>query len=124
MEVFKCGALMATDVSIVFTITFVLYTFVIWTAVSPRQLGFYCNDTTITKPFMRSTVSTKLLLAVTLAGPLAIFGFSAILVHNKFFDPHSLVHVIRFTAFSYLDYILSFWIVSAILDFLKCHVSR
>jgi hypothetical protein len=124
MEVFKCLALMATDISIVFTITFVLYTVVIWRAVSPSQLGFYCNDTSIQKPFVKNTVPTKLLLLVTLAGPIGVFGMSAILVHKKFSDPLSMMHIIRFTAFSYLDYILSFWVATAILDYLKCHVSR
>jgi hypothetical protein len=123
-EVFKCAALMLVDISVVFAITFVLYTVVIWRAVSPTQIGFSCNDTTIQKPFFKSTVPTKLLLAVTLAGPLAVFGISAVLVHKKLFDPLSLIHVIRFTAFSYLDYIISFWIATAILDYLKCHVSR
>jgi hypothetical protein len=124
IEVFKSGALMLSDISIVFIITFVLYSVVIWRAVSPSQLGFSCNDTSIRKPFVKNTVPTKVLLAITLAGPLAVFGLSAVFVHNKFFEPLALMHVIRFTAFSYLDYIISFWIATAILDYLKCHVSR
>ncbi|KAI6210596.1 AcidPPc domain-containing protein [Aphelenchoides besseyi] len=123
-EVIRCAVLMATDISILFGITFALYSIVIWRAVSPSQVGFSCSDQTIRNPFHRNTVPTKLLLAVCLAGPLVVIGIASLLYYGKITTPASLIASIRYSTFSYLDYILSFWITTAILDYLKCHVSR
>ncbi|KAI6205310.1 hypothetical protein M3Y94_00777600 [Aphelenchoides besseyi] len=123
-EVVRCAALMLMDIVVIFGIALTLYSVVIWQAVRPSQVGFSCSDQTIRNPFYQNTVSIPFLLVVCLLGPFMIIGTASLIYYEKITTPASLIAAIRYSTFSYLDYIVSFSVNTAIVDYAKCHVSR
>ena len=110
LEVLKCVALVTTDLAILFSITITLYAVLIWRAVQPTQIGFACGDQTIRNPFKKSTVPTKLLLAVVLGSPFFVVGLASLIFHRKALHAATLIATIRYTAFVYYDYVIAFWV--------------
>ena len=98
----------------------------------PVERGFYCNDASIRQPYIPNTISTTLLLIITLFIPYFII-FGDIWIRKDLFSGGrsfivSLLNpsfqTCRSTCYVYLDYVLSFGILTYSLEIIKCFTGR
>uniref|UniRef100_A0A914XVS3 Phosphatidic acid phosphatase type 2/haloperoxidase domain-containing protein n=1 Tax=Panagrolaimus superbus TaxID=310955 RepID=A0A914XVS3_9BILA len=118
------GTYMLTIVSFYYLLTRYL--------ILPVERGFYCNDPEIRRPFHENTISTTLLLIITLFFPyIIIFGDFWIrkdlfsngrTLFQSIFNPS--FQTCRSTCYVYLDYVLSFGILTYLLEIVKCYTGR
>ncbi|KAI1724335.1 ubiquinol-cytochrome C chaperone domain-containing protein [Ditylenchus destructor] len=124
MRILWLAAAMAVDIVLCFVITICTYYFIAWKIFTPTERGFYCNDESIQNPLFENTVPTSWLLAITLALPF----FTIVLANflSKSWDDirERMVHVIQLSTYVYLDYVVGFWVMTLILDIIKCLVGR
>jgi phosphatidate phosphatase len=98
----------------------------------PVERGFYCNDSWIRRPFHENTISTMLLLIITLFIPYFIIFGDFWIRKDLFSNGRTLVQstlnpsfqTCRSTCYVYLDYVLSFGILTYLLEVVKCYTGR
>jgi len=117
---------MAGDITLCLFFTASSYVLFSWHLMEPVHRGFNCDDLSIRNPLQPNTVSTPVLLLMTLGAPFAVVVIGNYLATFGTHLEHleTLVSVIHASTFSYLDYVLSYWLTTLFLDVVKCSVGR
>ncbi|KAH7719901.1 Protein F13E6.5 [Aphelenchoides avenae] len=119
----KAVALMAIDISFYFFATISFYYIISWHMMTPTRRGFSCDDDSIRQPHNKNTVPTLALLGITLGVPFGVIIVGNFLAKVKK-NVEDMADVIRSSTPIYLDYILGFWLLTLVLDIIKCSVGR
>lgn len=90
---------------------------------TPTRRGFSCDDDSIRRPHNKNTVPTLALLGITLGVPFGIIIVGNFLAKVKK-NVEDMADVIRSSTPIYLDYIVGFWLLTLVLDIIKCSVGR
>uniref|UniRef100_A0A914ID77 poly(A)-specific ribonuclease n=1 Tax=Globodera rostochiensis TaxID=31243 RepID=A0A914ID77_GLORO len=119
----QCFFCMVVDIVGWMLSTFFSYKLAVWILLTPAERGFYCNDQSIREELMPDTISTTRLIAVTLGSPFFIIFFADLSRRTR---PRrrQLARVITRATCTYLNYCIGFWVMTLILDALKCLVGR
>ncbi|KAL3995498.1 PAP2 family protein [Acanthocheilonema viteae] len=115
----------AIDVGIALVIAFYALNIFIGKFFVPYERGFYCYEIPyISNPFRPNTVSTKHLLAVSIASPFFIIIVVEAVVFRISDGQNKLRKYFHFTTSIYLVYLASFVIGTLMMEVLKCTIAR
>ncbi|EJW87640.1 hypothetical protein WUBG_01450 [Wuchereria bancrofti] len=116
---------LTVDVGIALSVSFYALNMFVGKFVIPYERGFYCYEVPhISNPFRPNTISTKHLLAVSIASPLFIILLVEAVVFVISEGRNKLRKYFHFTTSIYLMYIVSFVIATFIMEVLKCAFAR
>uniref|UniRef100_A0A1I7VCC5 AcidPPc domain-containing protein n=1 Tax=Loa loa TaxID=7209 RepID=A0A1I7VCC5_LOALO len=113
------------DVGIALAAAFFALKMFVGKFVVPYERGFYCYEVPhISNPFRPNTISTKHLLAVSIASPFLIILLVEAVVFMISEGQNKLRKYFHFTTSIYLVYIASFVVATFIMEVLKCTFAR
>ncbi|KAK6104860.1 PAP2 family protein [Brugia pahangi] len=116
---------LTVDVGIALAVAFYALNMFVGKLAIPYERGFYCYEVPhISNPFRPNTISTKHLLAVSIASPLFIILLVEAVVFVISDGRNKLRKYFHFTTSIYLMYIVSFVIATFIMEVLKCAFAR
>ncbi|CAG9536287.1 unnamed protein product [Cercopithifilaria johnstoni] len=115
----------AVDVGIALAVAFFALNMFIGKLFEPYERGFYCYEVPyINNPFRPNTISTKHLLAVSIASPFLVIVLVEAVVFMISKGENKLRKYFHFTTSIYLIYLASFVISAFIMEVLKCTFAR
>uniref|UniRef100_A0AC35TVH8 AcidPPc domain-containing protein n=1 Tax=Rhabditophanes sp. KR3021 TaxID=114890 RepID=A0AC35TVH8_9BILA len=115
-----CGV----DVALVLAILIAFYHFGVKSVFAVRHLDVDCGDISIREKFHENTVSSLHLLAVTLGVPFLTIGLCCLA--NNFNKTHKYGYgiVLAQTTFHYINFLFIFFVMTVLLEAVKCGVGR